>query len=265
MKICVIGLDSAAPEVIFQDERLTNLRRLMDVGLYGILPSITSLASGSAWQCMLASQNTISAGSQSLGQILSQQNKHSVIAELPASSTHGPANQERAFFQQNLELSREQWQEVNRLLTTKEWDSFQFIDFGLARLLEKASEPARADENGESESAASDYHGLLDEQIGLLMEGIDGQTILLVASAGSRHVPEQPGFFLMAAPNCPISGEFEGATLLDLAPTLLDLAGYEIPTTMQGRSLVAGMQKLVPGEEDQEKIIYDRLAGLGYV
>jgi arylsulfatase A-like enzyme len=52
---------------------------------------------------------------------------------------------------------------------------------------------------------------------------------------------------------------------LDLAPTLLDLAGYEIPASMQGRSLVAGMEKRAPAEEDHEKIIYDRLAGLGYV
>jgi predicted AlkP superfamily phosphohydrolase/phosphomutase len=78
----------------------------------------------------------------------------------------------------------------------------------------------------------------------------------------------QYGMFLLAAPNCPIGGEHEGAKLLDIAPTLLDLAGYEIPESMQGRSLVAGMEKRTPGDEsndDHEKIIYDRLAGLGYV
>jgi arylsulfatase A-like enzyme len=57
--------------------------------------------------------------------------------------------------------------------------------------------------------------------------------------------------------------------LLDIAPTLLDLAGYEIPESMQGRSLVAGMEKKIPGggstDDDAEKIIHDRLAGLGYV
>ena len=43
----------------------------------------------------------------------------------------------------------------------------------------------------------------------------------------------------------------------------------EIPGTMQGRSLVAGMEKKPPegspGSEDKEKIIRDRLAGLGYI
>ncbi|MCH6552906.1 MAG: alkaline phosphatase family protein [Acidobacteria bacterium] len=56
----------------------------------------------------------------------------------------------------------------------------------------------------------------------------------------------QFGMFLLAAPNCPLSGEYEGAKLLDIAPTLLDLAGYEIPGSMQGRSLVSRMGNSLP-------------------
>jgi hypothetical protein len=80
--------------------------------------------------------------------------------------------------------------------------------------------------------------------------------------------PAQHGMFILTAPNCPLSGEYEGARLLDMAPTLLDLAGYEIPKIMQGRSLVAGMEKKGPGrgsDEESAKIVHDRLAGLGYV
>jgi predicted AlkP superfamily phosphohydrolase/phosphomutase len=84
---------------------------------------------------------------------------------------------------------------------------------------------------------------------------------------GCNHA--QYGMFILAAPNCPLNGEYEGARLLDIAPTLLDLAGYEIPDTMQGRSLVARMEKKTPGGEsgdrEAEKTIHDRLAGLGYV
>jgi bisphosphoglycerate-independent phosphoglycerate mutase (AlkP superfamily) len=43
--------------------------------------------------------------------------------------------------------------------------------------------------------------------------------------------------FILNAPNNPLHGEFQGAKLLDMAPTLLHLAGYEIPPAMQGRSL----------------------------
>src|ERR1700719_3137156 len=65
----------------------------------------------------------------------------------------------------------------------------------------------------------------------------------------------QYGMFILAAPNCPLQGEYQGARLLDIAPTLLDLAGYEIPPSMQGRSLVAGMEKKPPegGEGNEEK------------
>jgi predicted AlkP superfamily phosphohydrolase/phosphomutase len=58
---------------------------------------------------------------------------------------------------------------------------------------------------------------------------------------GCNHA--QYGMFVLAAPNCPLRGEHQGAHLLDIAPTLLDLAGYQIPESMQGRSLVAGMKK----------------------
>ena len=81
---------------------------------------------------------------------------------------------------------------------------------------------------------------------------------------GCNHA--QYGMFILAAPSCPLSGEFEGARLLDIAPTLLDLAGYEIPESMQGRSLVAGLEKKTSGGgPSDEQIIHDRLAGLGYV
>ena len=82
---------------------------------------------------------------------------------------------------------------------------------------------------------------------------------------GCNHA--QYGMFILTAPNCPLSGEFEGARLLDIAPTLLDLAGYKIPETMQGRSLVAGLEKKRSGGSngEAERIVHDRLAGLGYV
>jgi predicted AlkP superfamily phosphohydrolase/phosphomutase len=83
---------------------------------------------------------------------------------------------------------------------------------------------------------------------------------------GCNHA--QYGMFILTAPNCPLSGEYEGARLLDMAPTLLDLAGCEISETMQGRSLVSGLEKKSSGgssDEESKKIVHDRLAGLGYV
>lgn len=79
----------------------------------------------------------------------------------------------------------------------------------------------------------------------------------------------QFGSFILAASNNPLQGEITGARLLDIAPTLLDLGGYDIPASMQGRSLVAG-RRLEPSEpgdytSDDETIVRDRLSGLGYI
>ncbi len=78
----------------------------------------------------------------------------------------------------------------------------------------------------------------------------------------------QFGSFILAASNNPLSGEIAGARLLDIAPTLMDLGGYEIPPIMQGRSLAAGTVArpddpgLAPSDES---IIRERLSGLGYL
>ena len=40
----------------------------------------------------------------------------------------------------------------------------------------------------------------------------------------------QFGSFILAASNSPLQGEVTGAHLLDIAPTLLELGGYEIPS-----------------------------------
>ena len=74
----------------------------------------------------------------------------------------------------------------------------------------------------------------------------------------------QFGAFILASKNLPLQGEVAGARLLDLAPTLLELVGTDVPSSMQGRSLV---RAAVRGELtlDQEQIIRERLSGLGYL
>jgi predicted AlkP superfamily phosphohydrolase/phosphomutase len=62
MKICVLGLDCAAPEIVFGDERLLNLRRLMSRGVYGRLESVIPPITVPAWMCMATSQDPGSLG-----------------------------------------------------------------------------------------------------------------------------------------------------------------------------------------------------------
>ena len=77
----------------------------------------------------------------------------------------------------------------------------------------------------------------------------------------------QFGAFILAAPGLPLEGEILTAHLLDMAPTLLELGGYDVPDTMQGRSLVRGeLAAAVPGlDENDEEIIRQRLSGMGYI
>ena len=51
----------------------------------------------------------------------------------------------------------------------------------------------------------------------------------------------QFGVFILAARAFDRRGEIEGVHILDLAPTLLDLAGSRIPESMQGRPLTRGV------------------------
>src|SRR5258708_2029754 len=62
MKTLVIGLDCAAPEILLRDERLPNIRRLMDAGCYGRLESVIPPITVPAWMCMATSQDPGSLG-----------------------------------------------------------------------------------------------------------------------------------------------------------------------------------------------------------
>jgi len=78
----------------------------------------------------------------------------------------------------------------------------------------------------------------------------------------------QFGAFVLAGPGVPELGEREGAHLLDIAPTLLELAGHDVPPGMQGRLLVrpdvaAAVAWSSPTADDD--LVRERLKGLGYL
>lgn len=62
MRILVIGLDCAAPELVFGNDRLVNLRRLMARGCYGRLESVIPPITVPAWMCMATGQDPGSLG-----------------------------------------------------------------------------------------------------------------------------------------------------------------------------------------------------------
>ncbi len=62
MKILVLGLDCAAPELLFGDDRLVNIRRLMENGCHGRLESVIPPITVPAWMCLATSQDPGSLG-----------------------------------------------------------------------------------------------------------------------------------------------------------------------------------------------------------
>ena len=62
MKICVLGLDCAAPEIILGDGRLLNLGRLMERSVWGRLESVIPPITVPAWMCLATSQDPGSLG-----------------------------------------------------------------------------------------------------------------------------------------------------------------------------------------------------------
>jgi predicted AlkP superfamily phosphohydrolase/phosphomutase len=79
----------------------------------------------------------------------------------------------------------------------------------------------------------------------------------------------QNGSFILASSNNPLRGELTGAHILDMSPTLLELGGYDVPNSMQGKSMVSGKTLSAEADNgfsaDQEEIIRGRLSGLGYI
>jgi predicted AlkP superfamily phosphohydrolase/phosphomutase len=79
----------------------------------------------------------------------------------------------------------------------------------------------------------------------------------------------QFGAFILAGPNSPLHGEFDGARLLDMAPTLLELGGYDVPPSMQGTSLLTRGGGARDGHgglsDEQDDLVKARLSGLGYI
>src|SRR5205807_6935949 len=49
----------------------------------------------------------------------------------------------------------------------------------------------------------------------------------------------QDGLLIMAGPGVPGGGRLDGAHLLDVAPTVLELLGLATPPSMRGRSLLS--------------------------
>lgn len=131
-----------------------------------------------------------------------------------------------------------------RTLAAGSWD---YLRFGVSHLA-----------GGAAPSQAADH------RIGRILELLDNETVVLIFLGPA---PESPDGFVLAAPNYPPLSELRNVTLPDLARTLLDMAAYDVPEALPGRSLVAGLapDKAEGLSDHEEALLRARLQGLGYL
>ena len=117
-KVCVIGLDCAAPELVFDlwADRLPNLRRVMERGVWGPLTSTIPPITVPAWMCMMTGKDPGTLGiygfrnrrdhsydglqfassrlvqERTLWDVLGEQGKRSIVLGVPLTSPPRPLN-----------------------------------------------------------------------------------------------------------------------------------------------------------------------------
>ena len=126
-------------------------------------------------------------------------------------------------------------------LSVGDWDYLQFT---------AASFPA-------DHWSADDYLRL-DKELGEVLQELDDDTSITVLGKDC---------FVLVSANNPLSGEHRDGSVADIAPTLVQLAGYPLPSTTEGKSWVDGMELNNSSglTADEQEILRDRLSGLGYV
>jgi hypothetical protein len=228
MRILVIVIEDLAPDRLLKDERLANLRQFMSAGCYGHL---AQSAGASSFQEDIVCGRVAQAG----GKVVR-------------------ADRRREALQQQAVHAR------------------SFVADGTWNYLRLALGPHP---EGSARGQVREAEILaLDEAIGQVLELLDNQTIVLLLAGLPADAPRtgetEPtrGAFVLAAPGYPALGELYDVAWLDLAPTVLDAAGYDLPTSLPGRSLVAGIERSSDARDlsmEEEALLRARLEGLGYI
>ncbi len=204
MKVLVFYLQGAKRASLFGDERLENLRRLMDMGCFGELD-----------------------GNPSDWNFLARHESHT----LTISEFLIQAGKDVAIF--------DDFAALRTKLESEAWDCCQFTA------------------SFQAGSGSADPYLDFERNLGDTLQYLTDDTILAVVGENC---------FVLVASNNPITGYQDGSTL-DLTPTILELAGFPLPSAAEGKSWVAGMElKTTSGlTEDEQAMLRERLSGLGYI
>jgi hypothetical protein len=173
-----------------------------------------------------------------------------------------------------LSTCSKKFERIKAIVQSGKWDFIYSLDSGLAQL--QSTEQVMIDIH---QKAILSYYCTLDHHLGELVDLLSDDTILMLVSLRSEQpqdlinvvmesTQDQPDFFMLAAANFLMRGELEGVQITDLSPSLLELGGYDIPPTMDGKSFVS--EKMINNasssdlSEEELALLRERLSGLGY-
>ncbi len=234
LKMLVIGLDGADPQLLLGLETLENLRRLAEFGLYG---SLDGPGSDAPWRSLASAFCGVSKSSI-------EPDAESIL--IRRRSAPGPL----------IVRKGSTFASFREALTHDGWTFAQFVDRSLSRM------PPESHSGDE----LLDRYAAIDRELGGILEDLDDSTGVLVVSAleSSRSAP---GLFVLTSPGLSVTGKVEEVRVSDLVLTLLELTEVLVSPMMLGRSLLStsGMVSMPEPPIDDEEIIRQRLSGLGYL
>jgi hypothetical protein len=272
MRVLILGLQGADPALLTRDDdRLPTLRALRGLGPSGVVHPDPATGPEGAWATLVAGRP---AGGCELGRgeappppllwdALGEEAGPAepvlvgLPLERPPEPEPGVGGGEVA---RAIERARGRFAALRGSIAGRPW--------AVAMLLEAAPPPTPG-AAGEGGPDADAWAAALDEELGrTLEEAMATETdlcVLLVAwpNSPSREQPTGAGAFLLASSAGLPAGAIEGARLVDLAPTILALAGRAAPDEMHGRPLQPA--RFMPDPFDDEQAVRLRLQGLGYL
>jgi hypothetical protein len=241
MKILGFYLPNAVIERLFGDEKLETLRHLMTIGCYGFVEAKEPRTP----EWMILARRETDGDVLTLGDYLVEAGKRCKYF----GSSMEPLIQ-RSIDRKVWLPELDHFEALKTTVSTSEWDYCQvFISPDSFDALNR-----------------EDYLRF-DQELGDVLGALNEDVLIFIVAQFTEG--EKPGCLIMAAPQCPLLGEYEGGFFIDIAPTVLELAGYPLPGSALGKSWISG--KTLGGStssgltEDEEAILRERLSGLGYI
>jgi hypothetical protein len=240
----VVGLHGADARILFEDERLEHIRRLMDAGCYGPMDEADPL---------LLRTRVAEAF----------EGEHRQVAEIRPPGMDGA--DATATADAHLEAAGFLFAKAREAIASTQWACLLVEDAGIDRMQrafwKHYDERAGGDPASELGRVVPEYYVAVDAGLGSLFETLDAETVVACVSAFG---PSGHGLFVLAGPGCPAAGQVAGATAAAVLRALFEAAAVPVPEDLGDATLgVAAAEGT--SDEDDEQAIRDRLSGLGYI